>query len=1267
MGIPIPVEAQFDERSATAAAARAERVFADAGKSAAQQFSRGFASSESDLKRIGDRASDSYDRARDAAGKLRAEEEKLAAIRERGARNDQVVAQAERVERARRAEIRAVRDATNAYSDYEQAAGNAGRDGGASFIGGLRESISGAGMSGQDMANNFVGGFAGSTALLRLGAAGGPIGLAVAGAGAIGFAAGKTLADQIAAGMQSLATKDVFAASLGASPEQMDRYGQAAANAYVNGWGASIADNLKTLQSGLQAGLIDRNASQADAQYLIGQMQTVATVMGEETTDVARGTRNFIKTGLVDSYQDAFDLLTAASQQGLNISNDILDSAEEYGTAWQSVGLSGQDALGLIKQMWDAGIFNSDVAADSVKELAINVSDGSKLTKSAFEALGLNADQMAQRFAQGGPAARDALGEVLTGLRNLKDPMQQQQVGLALFKTKWEDAKTAIQAANLDTAATALGDVAGASQKAADKLSEHADGWELLGRNIDKTFTKLQEWLANSTIGKFLNQGLPDVVNNTLFNNAQDNAQAKLDAALAQARATNALGTGFENAGDAQRQHRGTAPGLPPIDHQAPIPMGTEQDSSKAPAAEVPYGALPGITAGVPLTSEVYSAQTALWEAQHTTAEKRARQVQLEADTNAKAEEVLAARNEVAKADRAQREAEMRFQSVQKSAYEAQFKQLDKSADQLGQVGAQLDQDFGISEGLPGIVENLTKSLANLAFAPVVGALTGVQAGLGFKAGEAGSGLAGLLAGPLGLGSTAGSGQPSAYPGAAVSASPVGAALPGESARDFAHRVMMPFWESQGLTAGDHAADQYGEHQNGALDIMVPSIEAGNAVLQQVLSDPNVYGAIFNNQTFGYGHGMTPQDYSAGHTGDPNQDHTNHVHALYKPGGPNNLNPNGTGGGGITGASGVSSSGATPVFVVNMPGGGFSGGILGSAAASGMGGSGGTPVAAPGGGLNWDALAAKESIGNWQTNTGNGYYGGLQFDQPTWEQYGGTRYAPRADLASKGDQIAVAQQAYDARGGGESLWPVNYGELGAPFAGPGGGPAVAPAPGIISDAPPWYGGPGGGMGTGAVGPGMAPPPSAFGPGIGAPASGLSLASGSGQQMAAGQGGGFAGLGGLPMAAIQGAISAAGMGGAGFGGQAAAAAAQMGIQLANRAAGYAGQVGGIAASGLMETFLPSGDNPLSNIGNSWLGKLAGGLVGARPSLPNMSAQKDAPPNPNDPNSQNGQQGKAGNQITNNVNVTNNRADEDQTARSATQQLGALYSTPGHSGE
>ncbi len=76
----------------------------------------------------------------------------------------------------------------------------------------------------------------------------------------------------------------------------------------------------------------------------------------------------------------------------------------------------------------------------------------------------------------------------------------------------------------------------------------------------------------------------------------------------------------------------------------------------------------------------------------------------------------------------------------------------------------------------------------------------------------------------------------------------------------------------------------------------------------------------------------------------------------------------------------------------------------------------------PGTALNWDALAQCESGGNWAINTGNGYYGGLQFSASTWISNGGGAYAPTANLATKAQQIAIATKLYAARG--SSPWPT---------------------------------------------------------------------------------------------------------------------------------------------------------------------------------------------------------------------------------------------------
>ena len=97
---------------------------------------------------------------------------------------------------------------------------------------------------------------------------------------------------------------------------------------------------------------------------------------------------------------------------------------------------------------------------------------------------------------------------------------------------------------------------------------------------------------------------------------------------------------------------------------------------------------------------------------------------------------------------------------------------------------------------------------------------------------------------------------------------------------------------------------------------------------------------------------------------------------------------------------------------------------------------------------DWTGVAQCESGGNWQINTGNGYYGGLQFSSPTWLGHGGGEFASRADLASPAQQITVAERVLKTQGAG--AWPTCGKQLrpgSTPAAAaPAPAPAAAPAP-----------------------------------------------------------------------------------------------------------------------------------------------------------------------------------------------------------------------------
>lgn len=1196
------IEPELDERAATATMQRAQRVYEqgarDISKVMRQQMTGATDAAAQGFGELETKARKAYLGMQDASEKVAAAERKHQAAMEKGAANAESLGR--KVERARLAEIEAIERATAAYNEYGQAAQQAGQQ----ATGGLRGAVAGIRTAGGEAASGFMEGFAGSAALARLGAAGGPIGAAIAGVAAIGLAGGKVLADNIAAGMEQLRMRDLFQSRLGVDTPTMEKVGNAAGTAFANGYGESVEENLKTISAGISAGLIGPRSSDADLAKFTERMDTTSKITGQDPTEIAAKSRNIVRSGLAADYKEVLDLLNSAAGKQLDISGDLLDTTEEYATTWRKVGLSAADAFGLMKQMGDAGIRNTDVAADSLKELTISVADGSKLTKQAFTAMGFDADDMTRRFAAGGSTARDALSAVLTALKDIKDPVDKQNVGLALFKTKWEDAATAIQGANLKTAATDMGQVAGATDDSTTQINKHADSWKNLGNTIANVWDSLERKLADSWLGQFIGHTLPDMISDTLtphqspdfsggpnpFAPQPSNAPGLLSPGMwgpqrpagpAPTTPGNALTPGLN----------GLFPGMLPQNAPPPPPGLQHGAQSHMPTADDPAASksLPPApvlplqytnTAGLP--SGIANAQQSLDERKHDVAEKQARVAQLE-QLNAKEDDLTKARNDLTKAQQDQLKAEQSLTDARINATKQANKQLAGLSSDMDQLGSQLDKDFGISKGLGGIVENAVKALGNALAAPFLQAL-----GLVAKANpNAGSGLVGILAanGAFGQQYTPGAiaaAQASqrsgggGYPGmGSVAGIP---AMAGESGRDFAHRAMMPYWQSMGLEVGDHQADKYGEHQNGALDIMVPNIATGNQVLQQVLRDPNVYGAIFNNQAYGYGQGASPRDYSAGHTGDPNQDHTNHVHAMYKPGGTDNIVP------GAQDATGSLNSLASAA----------------NSAASALGG--------PAGGWNadWLSTAQKESSGNWAANTGNGHSGGLQFSPPSWAAAGGTQYAPEAWQATPYQQAMTAENLLAMQGPG--AWPNTFTPGSAGPAAPGAGPMYP------------------GIGPSQALPGISP----LGP--------VTPAVGGGTAYPSQGGNSGKPLGGMPMAAISSAISAGGLAidamapGAG---QAAGAAAQIGIQVANRSIGYAAQNAGILANGIGE-FFSVGDNPKGSIGAGWFGKLAGGIAGAAPALPNL-AGGNKPPGPMDQAGGQQQGGNVDNSQTN-INVT-----------------------------
>lgn len=288
-----------------------------------------------------------------------------------------------------------------------------------------------------------------------------------AGAGAL-FAAG--FAEAVG---QSKANAKL-GAQLGLSQKESARLGTVAGSVYSKGYGESIDQVNDALKGLAQNGVAAVNAPKKDLVGLSKAALNLAETFDADVGDSAKAAGQLIKTGLAKDGKAAFDLITKGFQSGADKAGDFLDTLNEYGTQFRKAGLSGATAVGLINQALQAGARDGDLAADAIKEFSIRAIDGSATSAEGFKTLGLNADDMAAKFARGGSAANGVLDLTLDKLRGIKDPVEQSQAAVALFGTQAEDLGAALFAMDPSEAAAGLGKVGGAAGKMGKSLHANA-------------------------------------------------------------------------------------------------------------------------------------------------------------------------------------------------------------------------------------------------------------------------------------------------------------------------------------------------------------------------------------------------------------------------------------------------------------------------------------------------------------------------------------------------------------------------------------------------------------------------------------------------------------------------------------------------------------------------------------------------------------------------------------------------------------------------
>lgn len=301
-----------------------------------------------------------------------------------------------------------------------------------------------------------------------------------------GAFAGLKLGEMITGAVdQSAVTANLQAKLSGSSKVVAAQAGKAAGKVFAEGYG----ENLEEVNSSISA--INDNLgglskySQKQTQSMSKDALTIANVYGQDVNEVIRTAGGLMKNGLAKNADDAFDIISSGMQNGLNNSDELLDSLNEYAEPLSAIGLDGPAALGAFKRSLDAGNFSIDKAGDAINEFATRSIDGSKSSANAYEALGLNADDMMKRISKGGKSARDATHEVISRLGDMKDGVAQDAAGVGLFGSMWEDAgKKTILA--LDPAKGSIDKVKGSTDKMADANTSAANRVETMKRGIDQ-------------------------------------------------------------------------------------------------------------------------------------------------------------------------------------------------------------------------------------------------------------------------------------------------------------------------------------------------------------------------------------------------------------------------------------------------------------------------------------------------------------------------------------------------------------------------------------------------------------------------------------------------------------------------------------------------------------------------------------------------------------------------------------------------------------
>nr|DAF26605.1 MAG TPA: minor tail protein [Caudoviricetes sp.] len=226
-----------------------------------------------------------------------------------------------------------------------------------------------------------------------------------------------------------------FSNQTGIQGKELQKYKGVLDELYDDGMGESYEDLSDVLSK------IVQTTKETDPSKIKELAQNAIVLRDTFDFDVQESMRavNMLMDQFGVSGEEAFNLIVQGVQNGLNKNDDLLDSINEYSVHYKQLGYNADEFFNSLKNGTDTGTFSVDKLGDAMKEFGIRTKDTATSTDEGFQLIGLDANKMRKEFAKGGKSAQSATKKTLKALFSMDNQVKQNQAGVDLFGTMWED------------------------------------------------------------------------------------------------------------------------------------------------------------------------------------------------------------------------------------------------------------------------------------------------------------------------------------------------------------------------------------------------------------------------------------------------------------------------------------------------------------------------------------------------------------------------------------------------------------------------------------------------------------------------------------------------------------------------------------------------------------------------------------------------------------------------------------------------------------